>query len=63
MTLEKNQLRHIGQRRKVLVSMGAHAFTYTGIIISFSLTHITIKDELEGLVDIPLVSALIKEVR
>ena len=59
---EDNLTKHIGKKRKITTTVGSQAFHYTGIVLSVSLTHITIQDEREGVVDIPISDSLIREV-
>lgn len=55
--------KYIGTKKQITTSVGSQAFHYTGIIISISKTHITIKDEKEGEVSIPISDALIRETK
>ena len=59
---EDNLTKHIGKKRKITTTVGSQAFHYTGIVIAISNSHITIKDEREGEVDIPISDSLIREV-
>jgi len=59
---EDNLTKHIGKKRRITTTVGSQAFHYTGIVKSISKTHITIHDEREGLVDIPVSDSLIREV-
>lgn len=59
---EDNLTKHIGEKRKITTTVGSQAFHYKGIVKSISQTHITIEDEKEGVVDIPINGALIRRV-
>jgi len=59
---EDNLTKHIGKKRMITTTVGSQAFHYTGIVTSISKTHITIEDEREGSVDIPISDSLIREV-
>ena len=59
---EDNLTKHIGKKRRITTTVGSQAFHYTGIVISVSTTHISIHDDKEGLVDIPISDSLIREV-
>lgn len=53
----------IGKIARVTTTVGTQAWHYQGKIISVSDTHITIEDFKEGLVEIPISTAMIREVR
>ena len=59
---EDNLTKHLGKRRRITTTVGSQAFHYTGIVTAISISHITIKDDKEGDVDIPINDSLIREV-
>ena len=59
---DDNLTKHIGKRRRITTTVGSQAFHYTGVVVAVSQSHITILDDREGLVDVPVSTALIREV-
>lgn len=53
----------IGKIARVTTTVGTQAWHYQGKVLAISKTHITIEDSKEGMVDIPVANAMIREVR
>ena len=58
-----NLTQWIGKIARVTTSVGNQPWHYQGRIKSVSTTHLTIIDEKEGEVSIPLTNAMIREVK
>ena len=62
MTMTDNLTKWIGKTARITTTVGSQAWHYQGIVLNVSKTHITIEDKKEGIVDIPVANAMIREV-
>ena len=57
-----NLTKWIGKKARITTTVGSQAWHYQGFVIAVSDTHITVEDKKEGIVDIPISNAMIREV-